>query len=119
MQESYCTFAVGGGDEGRVGVDEAALVEELVRGEGHGVAHAHGGGEQLGARAQVGLLAQELQRVALLGHRVVLAADSAVVAAVHRTYSHRHITQTSGVRQRGQQDRGSHGAVLTTTHPER
>ena len=72
------TLAVGGGDDRRVEVVEAVLVEELVDGVGHRVADAVDGAEGVRARAQVGDLAQELERVALLLQGVALGIGRAV-----------------------------------------
>ena len=47
-------------------VVEALLVEVLVDGVGHGVADAQHGTERIGSRTQVGDVAQEFERVALL-----------------------------------------------------
>ena len=55
---------------GRVHVEEAALLEELVDGERQRVADAEDGAEGVRARAQVGDLAQELHRVPLLLERI-------------------------------------------------
>lgn len=49
---------------------EAALLEEFVRREGEVVAYTGDGGDQLCAGSQVGDIAQELNRVSLLGQRV-------------------------------------------------
>lgn len=76
-------LAVCGGDQWSVHVNKAQFVEKLVGGKGHGVTHAHRGGEDLGARSQVRLLSQELKRVLLLCHGVVLAAHFALVPTVH------------------------------------
>jgi len=57
---------VGGGDEGRMDVVEAALLEELVHGEGHPVADAGHGAEGIGPGAEVGDLAEEFEGVRLL-----------------------------------------------------
>ena len=54
------TFAVGSGQQGRVGVDEAVLLEELVDGVGSHAAHAECGVEGVGAGAQGGHGAQIL-----------------------------------------------------------
>ena len=54
-------------------VEEAALLEERVDRAGGHVAHAPDGADRVGARAQVGDLAQELEAVALLLERVVVA----------------------------------------------
>ena len=64
-------LAVACGDDGRVHIDEAALLEEGVDGEGGHGAHAEHGAEQVGAGAQVLDGAQELDGVALLLQRVV------------------------------------------------
>ena len=64
-------FAVGGGDDGRVDVDKAALLEELMnRGGGH-ASHTENCGEEVSARPEVLYGAQELHAVALLLQRVV------------------------------------------------
>ena len=65
------TLGVGRGDDGRVDVDEAALLEEAVDGERRDAAHAEHRAEQVGAAAQVLLGAQELAGLALLLHGVV------------------------------------------------
>ena len=79
MEHLTGTLAVAGGDERRVEVEEAALVEEGVDGHGHVVAQTHDGAEGVGAQAQVAYLAQELHAVALLlewvGVGVGLAID--------------------------------------------
>ena len=81
--ETWNTFAVAGGDERRVEVEEAAFVEEGVDGHGHVVAQTHDGAEGVGAQAQVAYLAQELHAVALLlqgvGVGVGLAIDDDVL----------------------------------------
>ena len=64
-------LSVGGGDDRRVHVDEAALLEEAVDGVGCHGAHAKDGAKEVGAAAQVLLGAQELAGLALLLHRVV------------------------------------------------
>jgi len=46
-------FAVRCGDDGRVDVDEAMRLEEVVRGVGELVAHARDGADGIGARPQV------------------------------------------------------------------
>ena len=80
------TLAVSSSDERGVSIDKAALVEELVSGEGHGMAHAHRGREHLAADSEVRLLAQVLERVRLLRHGVVLAANlTGLVATIDGT----------------------------------
>ena len=59
-------FAIAGGDDRRVDVEEAALLEELVDRVAHAVPHAGHGAEGVRARPQVGDRAEELERVALL-----------------------------------------------------
>ncbi len=78
MEHLAGTFAVAGGDKGRVEVEEAALVEEGVDGHGHVVAQAHDGAEGVGAQAQVAYLAQELHAVALLLEGVGVGVGFAV-----------------------------------------
>ena len=65
------TLGVGGRDDRRVDVHKAALLEELVDGEGGHAANAEDGAEEVGAAAQVLLGAQELAGLALLLHGVV------------------------------------------------
>ena len=59
-------LAVVRGDDGGVHVDEATVLEEAMDGSGGHGAHAEDGAEQVGARAQVLLSAQELHGGALL-----------------------------------------------------
>ena len=64
-------FAVAGGDDGGVDIDEAPVLEEAVDGvSGHG-AHPEGGGEQVGPGPQVLDGAQILHSVALFLKGVV------------------------------------------------
>ena len=56
---------------GRMDVEEAALLEKAVDGEAQGVAHPRHRAEGVGARPQVGDLAQKLEGVPLLLERVV------------------------------------------------
>ena len=63
-------FAVGSRDERRVPVVEAAVVEELVDGEGHCVTDAQHRPERIGAGTQIGDVAQEFERMTLLLQRV-------------------------------------------------
>ena len=81
------TFRVRGGDDGRVHPDEAVLVEKAMDGLGDGVAHARHGGDDVGARAQMRDLAQELQRVRLgldrVGVGVFDPADDPHLARLH------------------------------------
>ena len=53
LEHGARTLAVGGRDERRVPVVEAAVVEELVDGEGHGVTDAQHRAERIGTRTQV------------------------------------------------------------------
>ena len=64
-------FAVARRDDGRVHVDEPAILEEAVDGGGGHRADAEHGAEQVRARPQMLLGAQELRRGALLLQRVV------------------------------------------------
>ena len=66
LEHLPCAFAVGAGDEWRVEVDEAFVVEELVDGEGHVVPDAEDGAEGIGPRAEVRDLAEVLPGVAFL-----------------------------------------------------
>ena len=63
-------FAVARGDDRRVDVNEAALLEKLVNGKGEPAAHAKDRAEQIRARPQMRDLAQELRRVAFLLQRI-------------------------------------------------
>ncbi len=63
-------FAVAGGDDRRVDVEEALLLEEVVDRAADAVAHPRDGAERVGPRPQVGDRAQELERVPLLLQRV-------------------------------------------------
>mmetsp|Transcript_10783 Transcript_10783/g.21639 ORF Transcript_10783/g.21639 Transcript_10783/m.21639 type:complete len:224 (+) Transcript_10783:1164-1835(+) len=64
------TLTVARRDDGRVHVLKAALLEELVRGEGEAVADALDGSDGVGAAAEVDFLPQELQAEFGLGHGV-------------------------------------------------
>ena len=70
LEHGARTLAVGGRDERRVPVVEAAVVEELVDGEGHGVTDAQHRAERIGTRTQVGDVAQEFERMALFLQRI-------------------------------------------------
>ena len=61
LEHGSGAFAVAGGDERGVEVVESALLEVAVDGEGEGGAHAEHGREGVGAWAQVGYLAEELE----------------------------------------------------------
>ena len=63
-------FGIAAGDERRVEVEEATIVEELVDGESHVVTHAEDGTEGVGARAEVSDGAQVFERVSFLLQRV-------------------------------------------------
>jgi hypothetical protein len=65
-------FAVASGDDRRVDVEEAALVVEAVDRHAQGVADAGDGAEGVGADAEVGELAEELERVGLGLDRIVI-----------------------------------------------
>ena len=65
LEHFACALTVGAGDERRVDIDEAALLEELVNGIGSEAADAEHGLEGVRARAQVRHRAQIFQRVAL------------------------------------------------------
>ena len=66
------TLAVGSGQQGRVGVDEAVLLEELVDGVGSHAAHAECGVEGVGAGAQGGHGAQILHAHLLFLQRILV-----------------------------------------------
>ena len=69
-------LAVTRGDDGGVDVDKALLLEEAVDGGSRDRTDAEHGAEQVGARAQVLLGAQELDGCALLLQRVIRGADA-------------------------------------------
>ena len=71
-------FAVAGGDDRRVDVEEALLLEEVVDRPADAVADAGDGAEGVGPRPQVGDGAQELEGVALLLQRIGLRIGPAV-----------------------------------------
>ena len=64
-------LAVAGGDDGRVDIDEAPVLEEAVDGVGSHAPHPKGSGKQVGPGAQMLDGAQELHPVALLLEGVV------------------------------------------------
>lgn len=63
-------LTVGRRDDGCVYVEEPAVLEELVRGEGETVANAGEGGDGVRADAEVNLLSEELHRDLLLADGV-------------------------------------------------
>src|SRR5207253_613415 len=65
-------FAIAGGDDRRVDVEEALLVEEVVDGLRDAVPQAGNRAEGVGPRPEVGDRAEELEGVALLLERVAL-----------------------------------------------
>ncbi len=69
-------LAVRGGDDGRVHVDEAALLEETVDRVGHAAADAEDRSEEVRPRAEVGDGAHELHRVTFLLERIILGRRS-------------------------------------------
>ncbi len=72
------TLAVRSGNQRRVQIVESVLVEIFVDRESHCVAYAQYGTESIGARTQIGYVAQELQRVSLLLQRICLGVGRAV-----------------------------------------
>ena len=70
------TLAVRAGENRRMHVGEAALMEELVQGKGRLTAHAERRVEGVGARAQMGHRAQIVHAHLLLLQRVVAAAGA-------------------------------------------
>ena len=63
-------FAVAAGDDRRVDVEKAALLEETMHGKGHLAAHAEDAAEEIRARTQMRDGAEEFRRVAFLLQRV-------------------------------------------------
>ena len=78
MEHLARALAVAGGDERRVEIEEAALVEEGVDGHGHVVAQTHDRSEGVGAQTQVSNLAQELHAVPLLLQRIGVGVGLAI-----------------------------------------
>ena len=76
LEHLACAFAVAGGDDGRVEIVEAVLVEIAVDSHCHVVADAHHGTEGVGAQAHVGVLAHIFEGLSLLLHGVVCAAGA-------------------------------------------
>ena len=74
----FCALSIAGSDDGRVHVVKAVLVEILVDGESQRVPDAQHRAEGVGARAQVGNLAQKLQRVPLGLQGILLRVGHAV-----------------------------------------
>ena len=91
-------LAVGGGEDRRVDVEEAALLEEAVDRRGEDVAHAEDGADGVAARAQVGDLAQELHRVTLL----LKGVGGRVGVAIHFDHARLQLYRLPGAR-RGHQ----------------
>ena len=65
-----CPFAIRGGDNRRLNVDEVSLLKEAVNCVGEGVAHAEGRAEGVATDPQVGDVTQELEGMSLLLQRV-------------------------------------------------
>jgi len=63
-------LAVGGGDNGRMNIDKAPLLEEAVNGVGRHAAHPKGRGKQIGPGPQMGDGAQVFYRMALFLERI-------------------------------------------------
>ena len=87
LEHLACTLAVGGSDDGRVDVQESALLEELMCRVSQVVADASHSSNQVGAGSQVGLLTKELVRVLLLSSkrvclRVAVSKDLGDMTAV-------------------------------------
>ena len=78
LEHGSGSLAVARGDERGVEVVEALVLEEAVHGVGQGAADAQDGAEGIGARAQVGYLAQELERVAFLLQGILVGIGGAV-----------------------------------------
>ena len=70
------TFAVAGGDDGGVDVEEIAFVEEAVDGEGEAASHTEDGSVEIGAGAKVGDGAEELGGVAFFLEGVVVGGGA-------------------------------------------
>ncbi len=85
-------LAVGGGDDGGVDIDEAAILEEAVDRVGRHAPHPEGGGEQVGAGPQVLDGAQVLHGVALLLEGVLGGGG-----ALHRDGVGLHLQRLLGV----------------------
>ena len=86
-------LTVGAGDDGGLGVDKAALLEELVDGVSRHAPHPEGGGEQVGPGPQVLDGAQKLHAVALLLQGVIRGG-----LALHLDGVGLHLQRLLGVR---------------------
>src|SRR3970282_660632 len=64
------TFAIRGGDNRRLNVDEVSLLKKAVNCAGEGVAHAESRAEGVATDPQVGDVTQELEGMSLLLQRV-------------------------------------------------
>ena len=71
MEHLTRALAVAAGDDGRVRIDKAVLLEKLVEGKRGGRTHAERRAERVGARTQMRNRAQEFQRMALLLQRII------------------------------------------------
>ena len=69
-EQLTCAFRIRGGDDRRVDPKESMIIEKTVNRRRNGVAHAGGSGDHVGARAQMGDLAQELHAVRFWGDRI-------------------------------------------------
>ena len=74
MEHIAGAFSVTGGDQRRMGIDKAPVVEKLVDGKSRFAAHPEGSVEQVGPGAQVGDGTQKFHRMALFLQRVIRRA---------------------------------------------
>ena len=80
-------FAVAGGDDRRVDVEEAFLLIKIVDAAADAIAHARDRPEGVGSRTEVGPFAEFFQRVLLLLQRIRLG----VRPAVHDNFRSPHL----------------------------
>jgi len=101
-------LAVAGGDDGRVEIEEAAVLEELVGRRRQAVADPRHGAEGVRPGPQVGHLAQVLEAVALLLERIALGI---LDPADHLDLRRQHLDGLSLARRLAQLALDPHGAA--------
>ena len=70
------SFAVAGGNQWCVEIEETMLMEVLVDGNSHVVANAHHSTESIGTQTEVCILAHHLKRLAFLLHGISVIAET-------------------------------------------
>ena len=76
LEHVACTLTVAGGNQRGVEVEETVLVEIGMDGHRHIVTDAHHSTKGVGTQAHMGILTHSLERLALLLHGVVVAAET-------------------------------------------